>query len=87
MNRIFSLHLSIPVQGFPGGSDGKESAGNTGDWGSIPGSGRIPWRREWLPILVFLLGEFQGQRSLVGFKESPMGTGIHGGCKESEMTE
>ena len=26
--------------GFPGGSDGKESACNTGDPGSIPGSGR-----------------------------------------------
>ena len=26
--------------GFPGGSDGKESAGNVGDLGSIPGLGR-----------------------------------------------
>ena len=28
--------------GFPSGSDGKESAGNVGDLGSIPGSGRSP---------------------------------------------
>ena len=28
--------------GFPGGSDGKESACNAEDWGSIPGSGRSP---------------------------------------------
>ena len=28
--------------GFPGGSDGKESACNVGDLGSIPGSGRSP---------------------------------------------
>ena len=28
--------------GFPGGSDGKESACNEGDSGSIPGSGRCP---------------------------------------------
>ena len=28
--------------GFPGGSDGKESACNTGDWISIPGLGRFP---------------------------------------------
>ena len=28
--------------GFPGGSDGKESAGNAGDPGLIPGSGRSP---------------------------------------------
>ena len=26
-----------------------------------------PWRREWLPIPVFLLGEFHGQRSLAGY--------------------
>ena len=28
--------------GFPGGSDGKESAYNVGDLGLIPGSGRSP---------------------------------------------
>ena len=28
--------------GFPGGSDGKASACNVGDPGSIPGSGRSP---------------------------------------------
>ena len=28
--------------GFPGGSNGKESAYNAGDPGSIPGSGRSP---------------------------------------------
>ena len=28
--------------GFPGGSDGKESACNAADPGSIPGSGRSP---------------------------------------------
>ena len=27
---------------FPGGSDGKESACNVGDLGSIPGTGRSP---------------------------------------------
>ena len=30
------------IQGFPGGSDGKESACNTGDLGSIPELGRSP---------------------------------------------
>ena len=34
-----SKHLS---QGFPGGSDGKASACNVGDPGSISGSGRSP---------------------------------------------
>ena len=28
--------------GFPGGSDGKESANNAGEVGSVPGSGRSP---------------------------------------------
>ena len=28
---------------------------------------KIPWRREWLPTPVFLLGESHGQRSLVGY--------------------
>ena len=55
----------VRVQGFPGRSDGKESACNAEDPGSIPGSGRSPWRREWQPTLVFL-PEFHGQRSLVG---------------------
>ena len=41
--------------GPPGGSDGKESAGTAGDPGLIPGSGKIPCRREWQPIPVFLL--------------------------------
>ena len=39
---------------FPGGLDGKESACNAGDLGLIP------WRREWLPSLVFLPGKFHG---------------------------
>ena len=42
MKRV--LFLSSPYllrKGFPGGSDGKESACNTGDPGSIPGSERF----------------------------------------------
>ena len=30
--------------------------------------GKIPWRREWLPIPVFLPGESGGQKSLVDAK-------------------
>ena len=44
--------------GFPGGSDGKESACSAGDTGSIPGSGRSPWKGEWLTTTVILPGEF-----------------------------
>ena len=32
----------VTVPGFPGGSDGKESACNSGDLGLIPGLGRSP---------------------------------------------
>ena len=34
--------LAYEIQGFPGGSEGKASACNAGDLGSIPGSGRSP---------------------------------------------
>ena len=44
------------IWGFPGGSEVKGSACNAGDLGSIPGSGRFPWRRKWQPTLVFLPG-------------------------------
>ena len=36
--------------GFPGGSDGKASAYNAGDLGSIPGSGRSPGERNGNPL-------------------------------------
>ena len=35
-------YLIMYVLGFPGGSDGKVSACNAGDLGSIPGLGRSP---------------------------------------------
>ena len=39
---IFFFVVSLFAFGFPGGSDGKASACNAGDLGSIPGSGRSP---------------------------------------------
>ena len=53
---LFAICLSS--LGFPCGSAGKESACNAGDLGSIPGLGKIPWRRERLPTPVFWPGEF-----------------------------
>ena len=41
--------------------------------------GKIPWRREWQPIPVFLPGKSREQRSLVSY--SPWGR------RESDMTE
>ena len=32
-----------------------------------PWMGKIPWRRAWQSTLVFLPGESQGQRNLVGY--------------------
>ena len=52
---------------FPGGSDGKDSACNAGDLGSIPGLGRSPGKGNGNPTPVFLPGEPHGQRSLVGY--------------------
>ena len=36
--------------GFPGGSDGKESACNAGDVGSVPGLGRSPGEGDGNPL-------------------------------------
>ena len=38
----FTRKLNFRKMGFPGGSDGKASAYNEGDLGSVPGSGRSP---------------------------------------------
>ena len=61
------LATTIVFLVFPGVSDSKESTCNAGDLGLIPGVGKIPWRREWLPTPVFLPGEFHAQKSLVGY--------------------
>ena len=57
--------------GNPGGSDGKEFASNAGDSGSISVMGRSPGEENDYPHLVFVPGEFHGQRSLAGY--SPWG--------------
>ena len=42
--------LSNRNQGFPSGSDSKESACNVGDQGSIPGLGRFPGEGNGYPL-------------------------------------
>ena len=42
--------LPPPPPGFPGGSDGKESACNAGDLGSITGLGRSPGEGNACPL-------------------------------------
>ena len=67
------------MEGFPGGSDGNESAYNEGDLGLIPGSGRSPGGGHGNPLQYSCLENPHGQRSLVGY--SPWGH------KGSDMTE
>ena len=59
----------------------KNPPANRGDPSSIPGLGRVPWRRKWQPTPVFLPGEAHGQRSLEGY--SPWG---HKGSDTTEAT-
>ena len=71
-------------RGFPGGSEVKASASNTGDLDSIPGLGRSPGEGNGNPLQYSCLenpmdGESHGRKSLVGY--SPWGR------KESNMTE
>ena len=72
-------YVSQSKYDLPGGSDGKASAYNAGDPGSIPGLGRFSGEGNRHPTLVLLPGKSHGQRSVVGY--SPWG------CKESDMTE
>ena len=57
--------------GFPHGTVGKESACNTGDPGSIPGSGRCPGEGHGNPLQYSCLEKSHGQRSQAG--DSPWG--------------
>ena len=63
--------------GFPGGSDGKESACNVGDLGSIPGLGRSP-------------GGGHGNSSILAWRmpqtEQPGGLQSMGSHKESDTS-
>ena len=67
------------MQGFPGGSDGKESTFNVGDLCSIPGLGRSPGGGHGNPLKYSCLEDPHGQRSLAGY--SPWGH------KEPDVTE
>ena len=75
---LMDMNMS-KLQGFPGGSDGKESTCNMGDLGSIPGSGRSPGGWHGNPVQYSCLENPHGQRSLIGY--SPWG------CTESDTIE
>ena len=74
--------LSYDKWGLPKWHSGKESACQCQRGKRLefsPWVWKIPCRRKWQPIPVFLPGKFHGQRSLEGY--SPWG------CKELDMTE
>ena len=73
-----ALPPALPPQGFPGGSDSKESACSVGDPGLIPGLGRSPGKGSGNPLQYSCLEYPHAQRNLAGY--SPWG------CKESDMT-
>ena len=52
---------------FPEGSADKESACQYRRCRFDPWLRKIPWRRKWQPVPVFLLEKSQGERSLEGF--------------------
>ena len=64
------LCISLAPMGFPGSPDGKHLPRRQESqvWSWVR---KISYRREWLPTLVFLPGEFHGQRSLADY--SPWG--------------
>ena len=48
--KAINCPLAYLTRGFPGGPDGKESACNSGDPRSIPGSGRSPGEGNVYPL-------------------------------------
>ena len=87
----FTLALTQPVSpllslkrdntyltGLPWWFHGRESACQCRRQEFEPWVRKIPWRREWQPMTVFLPGEFHGQRRLTGYSLWC--------CKESDTT-
>ena len=50
-----TIYFLLASKGFSGGLDGKESACNAGDLGSIPGLGRSPGEGNGNPLQYFCL--------------------------------
>ena len=64
--------------GFPGGSVGKDSACNAGDWGSIPGLGRFPGGWHGNPLRSSCLENLH-REAWGGYSSQ--------GCKDSDTVE
>ena len=64
------MFICMCYMSFPGGASGKESVCQCRRYrrrGFDPWVRRIPWRRAWQPIPVFLPRESHEQRSLAGY--------------------
>ena len=64
------------IGGFPGGSNGKESACNAGDLGSISGSGRREKGMAHLFSSLLIPGEGNGYALQWSCLENPMDRGV-----------
>ena len=73
------MRLGRLKEGFLGGLDGKESACNARDLGSVPGLGRSPGGGNGYLLQYSCLENPRGQRSLEGYSSR--------GHKESNTTE
>ena len=61
--RMDFLKYDIYIKGFPGGSEGKASACNVGNLGSIPGSGRSPGEGNGNPLQYSCLEKSMDRRA------------------------
>ena len=69
-NLLFDIpnnNIYVKCFSFPGGSDGKASACNAGDLGSIPELGRSPGEENGNPLQYSCLENPIGWRSLVDY--------------------
>ena len=57
----------IFIESLPSGTKNVTNTGDTGGSGSIPGSGKIPWRRKWQLTPVFLSRKSHELYSPVGY--------------------
>ena len=71
--------LKRESQGISWWLSGKETLCQWRRWRFDLWVGKIPWRREWLPTPVFLLGKSHEQKSLVHY--------LHGVTKEPDTNE
>ena len=84
---VYGFPPVYKIQGFPGGTSGKESACQCRRHkrcGFDPWVGKIPWRRKWQCTTIVLPGKFHGGRNLVGYSSWACRVGhIH--CKQSKI--